>query len=158
MIEPKDKRTTAWKEWNNQQITFQEPDGLGDIVEKITKATGIKKVVETVAKAVDADCGCSKRKDSLNEYSKKFLDLFVSRRKPLRCLTTEMFDSYSAFIERRSLNLWQDEDVKLLINLYAHVFAIQYQNKDLCRNCGGTGKILFRMTEELDKVYKAYGE
>ena len=54
MIEPKDKRTIAWKEWNKQQITFQEPDGLGDIVEKITKATGIKKVVDTVAKAVDA--------------------------------------------------------------------------------------------------------
>jgi hypothetical protein len=40
--------------------------GLGDTIEKITKVTGIKKVVETVAKAADKDCGCSKRRDALN--------------------------------------------------------------------------------------------
>jgi hypothetical protein len=40
--------------------------GLGDTVEKITTATGIKKVVDTVAKAAGKDCGCSKRKDALN--------------------------------------------------------------------------------------------
>ena len=40
--------------------------GLGDSIEKITKATGIKKVVDTVAKATGSDCGCSKRKDTLN--------------------------------------------------------------------------------------------
>jgi hypothetical protein len=40
--------------------------GLGDTVEKITEATGIKKVVETVAKAAGKDCGCGKRKDALN--------------------------------------------------------------------------------------------
>ena len=40
--------------------------GLGDTIEKITTATGIKKVVETVAKAVNKDCGCKGRKDALN--------------------------------------------------------------------------------------------
>jgi hypothetical protein len=40
--------------------------GLGDTIEKITKATGIKNVVETVAKAAGKDCGCGKRKDTLN--------------------------------------------------------------------------------------------
>ena len=42
--------------------------GLGDTIEKITKATGIKKVVDTVSKAVDKDCGCSERKDLLNRF------------------------------------------------------------------------------------------
>ena len=41
--------------------------GFGDTVEKITKATGIKKVVDTVADALDTDCGCDKRKKKLNE-------------------------------------------------------------------------------------------
>ena len=41
--------------------------GLGDSIEKITKATGIKKVVETVAKAAGKDCGCGKRKEALND-------------------------------------------------------------------------------------------
>ena len=42
--------------------------GLGDTVAKITKATGIKKVVDTVAKATGKDCGCNKRKDTLNRF------------------------------------------------------------------------------------------
>ena len=40
--------------------------GLGDTIEAITKATGIKKVVDTVSKAVKKDCGCGKRQDTLN--------------------------------------------------------------------------------------------
>ena len=39
--------------------------GLGDTIEKITKATGIKKVVEKVTGK--KDCGCKKRKEKLNE-------------------------------------------------------------------------------------------
>lgn len=40
--------------------------GLGDTIEKITKVTGVKAVVESVSKAVGKDCGCSKRRDTLN--------------------------------------------------------------------------------------------
>jgi len=40
--------------------------GLGDTIEKITKATGIKKVVDTVSEITGVDCGCSRRKESLN--------------------------------------------------------------------------------------------
>lgn len=43
-----------------------KPKGLGDTVEKFTKATGIKKVVDAVAKTTGKDCGCGKRKDTLN--------------------------------------------------------------------------------------------
>jgi hypothetical protein len=40
--------------------------GLGDTIEKVTTATGIKAVVDTVSKVTGRDCGCSQRKDSLN--------------------------------------------------------------------------------------------
>ena len=40
--------------------------GLGDSIEKFTKATGIKKVVDTVVKATNSGCGCNNRKDALN--------------------------------------------------------------------------------------------
>ena len=40
--------------------------GLGDTIEKITKATGIKKVVDKVNKVTGKDCGCGKRKETLN--------------------------------------------------------------------------------------------
>ncbi len=42
--------------------------GVGDTIEKITKATGIKSIVDAVNKARGVkDCGCNKRKDILNE-------------------------------------------------------------------------------------------
>jgi hypothetical protein len=40
--------------------------GLGDTIEKITTATGVKSVVESVSKAINKDCGCNKRRDTLN--------------------------------------------------------------------------------------------
>lgn len=40
--------------------------GLGDTVAKFTRATGIKKAVDTVAKVTGSDCGCKNRRDSLN--------------------------------------------------------------------------------------------
>jgi hypothetical protein len=47
-------------------IKNMKSKGLGDTIEKVTTATGIKKVVETVAKAAGKDCGCAKRRDALN--------------------------------------------------------------------------------------------
>ena len=41
--------------------------GLGDSVEKFTKATGIKTLTEIASKAMGySDCGCNKRKNQLN--------------------------------------------------------------------------------------------
>lgn len=37
--------------------------GLGDTIEKITKATGIKKIVDLMSD----DCGCEERKQKLNK-------------------------------------------------------------------------------------------
>ena len=45
---------------------MMESKGLGDTVEKFTQATGIKKVAEAVSKVTGQDCGCKKRKDTLN--------------------------------------------------------------------------------------------
>ena len=40
--------------------------GLGDSIEKITKATGIKALVEKYTRP-RGGCGCEKRKDKLNK-------------------------------------------------------------------------------------------
>tara|TARA_R110002020_G_scaffold39812_1_gene117878 strand:+ start:230 stop:400 length:171 start_codon:yes stop_codon:yes gene_type:complete len=42
--------------------------GLGDSIEKFTKATGIKKVTQTTSRVFKKfDCGCDKRRDTLNK-------------------------------------------------------------------------------------------
>ena len=53
----------------NTKLNYMEQNkskGLGDTIAKITKATGIKKVVDTASKMVKKDCGCAKRQDNLN--------------------------------------------------------------------------------------------
>ena len=45
----------------------QKSRGIGDSIEKFTKATGIKTAVKKVSKALgQEDCGCDERRDSLN--------------------------------------------------------------------------------------------
>ena len=46
----------------------EKSKGLGDTIEKITKATGIKKVVDKISEVTKKDCGCGQRKDVLNRF------------------------------------------------------------------------------------------
>lgn len=51
---------------NQNQMEKKKSKGLGDTIEKITTATGIKKVVDKVSEATGKPCGCQQRKDTLN--------------------------------------------------------------------------------------------
>ena len=44
-----------------------ESRGLGDSIEKFTKATGIKKMVDTMSRGLNIPCGCEARKNALNK-------------------------------------------------------------------------------------------
>ena len=46
------------------KLKMAKSKGLGDSIEKFTKATRIKQLVEKVTKG---DCGCDKRKENLNK-------------------------------------------------------------------------------------------
>lgn len=140
MEEPKDKRTKLYKQWKELQ-------GLGDVIEKITEVTGVKAIVNAI---VPDDCGCSERKEKLNT-------MFPIRVKAQRCLTPEQYTYYDDYYNTRTLNTWSDRNViQMLIDTYAHVFAIQYHMKDLCVNCKGSGRILKTISDRLDEVYKTY--
>ena len=45
---------------------YKKSKGLGDTIEKITKVTGVKKVVEKISEIIGEDCGCDERKEKLN--------------------------------------------------------------------------------------------
>lgn len=44
-----------------------ESKGLGDTVEKVTKVTGIKTIVDRVSEGLNIPCGCEARKNRLNK-------------------------------------------------------------------------------------------
>ena len=49
----------------NMKTIKKKSEGLGDTIEKVTKATGIKKLVEFIS---GEDCACDKRKEKLNKF------------------------------------------------------------------------------------------
>jgi hypothetical protein len=53
---------------------LKKHQGLGDTVEAVTQATGIKSIVEAGSRAFNKPCGCQGRKKTLNDlfpYGKK---------------------------------------------------------------------------------------
>ena len=81
----------------------KESKGLGDTVAKITKATGIDKLVKFVA---GEDCGCEERKQKLNE-------LFPYT-KP-KCLTEEEFNTLDTYFKKNTDTLTSEEQQQFLI-------------------------------------------
>lgn len=47
-------------------VNIMKSRGLGDTIEKVTKATGIKKMVDKVSEGLNIPCGCEGRRDALN--------------------------------------------------------------------------------------------
>jgi len=50
-----------------KKVNTMKSKGLGDTVEKITKATGIKTIVDKVSEGLNIPCGCAARKEALNK-------------------------------------------------------------------------------------------
>jgi|TARA_R100001443_G_scaffold117291_1_gene141136 arginyl-tRNA synthetase len=76
--------------------------GLGDTIAKVTKATGIDKVVKFVA---GEDCGCEQRKEALNK-------LFPYN-KP-KCLQEQEYNFLKEFYKTHKNRLTEDEQKKLI--------------------------------------------
>jgi len=86
--------------------------GLGDDIEKfVTKPLGIKKAVDTVAKAVNKDCGCGKRKSVLNRWFPKKGNL-----------TQDEFDFLTMFFQTyNGKRLKSEEERDMLYAIYNKV-------------------------------------
>tara|TARA_S200002703_G_scaffold21913_1_gene18599 strand:+ start:204 stop:620 length:417 start_codon:yes stop_codon:yes gene_type:complete len=131
---PKDKRTKEFKTWaaNHEKAS----SGLGDQVEKVTKATGIKKAVEFFADG--RDCGCDKRKEILNE-------LFPSK-KP-ECFTEEEFTLMQMAIDTKKVK-FSGEETKEFTAIYNRVFKQRVE----CIPCSFKNTVW----KQLVKVYNQY--
>jgi len=77
-------------------------------------------------------------------------------RKILRPFQKVHFQVYGMYRDNRTLNVWNKDDIDLLISLYAHAFSIQYHSKNLTKKSKGAFKNLKKMSIDLDIVYETY--
>lgn len=134
------RRTKA--EIEASKVEKHEPQGLGDTIEQITEATGIKKAVETVSNWLGIeDCGCDKRKEKLNE-------LFPYK-KPL-CLNKDEYDWLTYYFETTQNTVKATDQMKAL-EIYNRVFQ-QKRKVTSCADC------YREVHKQLTIVYKTYEE
>jgi len=87
--------------------------GFGDTIEAITEATGIKAVVETFSKATGIDCGCDKRKETLNK-------LFPYNRN-INCLTEADYNLLTGFLDPLKNTLTPTEQLSISSSIIKHI-------------------------------------
>ena len=143
MEEPKnvDKRSKQYREYKAWLKNFNEeqskkPDGLGDVVKSITKATGIDKLVKFIA---GEDCGCDKRQALLNK------EFHFS--KP-NCLDELEYNWLSKFYKERKYNITFEQRERLYI-IYNRVFGTTLKNST-CSSC------LRGVINKLETIIKTY--
>ncbi|MBV1928481.1 MAG: hypothetical protein KUG81_03110 [Gammaproteobacteria bacterium] len=136
MEEPKgDKRSKeyrTWKQWKKQH-ELNNTTGLGDVVESITKATGIKKAVEFIA---GKDCGCDERKQKLN---KKHRFRFTV----VRCFTEDQYNQWTEF--RKHKGDVNGKQISLIHEVYEQLFVRTFKRQSCCYD---------QFIKEIDRVYE----
>ena len=89
----------------------KQSKGLGDSIERITKATGIKKVVDKISEVTGIPCKCEERKKALNKlypYSRPF--------------TEDELSIYESVLPRLKSGTITGSAQAILVKLYNKVF------------------------------------
>ncbi|QDP51097.1 MAG: hypothetical protein Unbinned3907contig1000_40 [Prokaryotic dsDNA virus sp.] len=126
------------KETKKKTTKKAKVEGLGDVVEKITEATGIKKAVKTV---FGDDCGCEERKEKLN-------NLFKSK---VECLDKYEYEILDEFFSGKPTSVAPLEWITLA-KIARRIFNKRIDDD---MGCGGCVR---EYVDKLKKVYEAYEE
>ena len=124
------------KKTTKKRTTKKKSEGLGDTIEKITEATGIKAAVKWLA---GDDCGCEERKNKLNSLFRY--------KKPL-CLQEDEYKWLSEWygIDRQVM---KPSEQRKMLEIYNRVFTAKQQATN-CASC------LREINTNMHKVYKTY--
>jgi len=114
--------------------------GLGDTIEQITEATGIKKVVEVFSKATGLDCGCEERKAKLNNL--------IPYRRKVNCLTESDYEALKPFVSPKKGSLTPNEQWQIQA-IYFRVFEVKLDDSN-CASCWRD------IINDLRKVFNEY--
>ena len=134
----KKKKTTARKRKPKNQSK-----GLADTVEKVTKATGIKKLVDKFTPDGE-DCGCEKRKLALN----KLFPYMTSK-----CMNEDQYKLWGKTIKKFESNTIHNDQLKVIAQLHSEIFNHKYTEPCRCEP-----KSWRRYIDDIDKVYQTYKE
>ena len=107
--------------------------GLGDTVAKVTKATGVDKVVKAIA---GDDCGCNERQEALN---KAFPYI-----QPMSEESKTLWETVIQPANERGRMTAPDQ------HAFIRVYAQVYQTQLKFTSCGGC------LVQKIDKLRKAY--
>jgi hypothetical protein len=130
-----DKRSKEYKDWKKSQPV----EGLGDVIEKVTEATGIKKAVKWIA---GDDCGCDERKEKLNK-------LFPSRFKA-ECLQKDEYEFLKEWYKEERSRMKPSEQRDMLV-IYNRVFKTK-QQATTCASC------LRDINAKMKRVFETYND
>ena len=113
--------------------------GLGDTVEKITKATGIKQATDWIFDKIGKDCGCDTRKEKLNKmFPYKNID----------CLTEDEYIYLKGFFSINK-NVVNSPEQKELLKIHNRVFKTKRETS----SCGSCVKGL---VDTMKRLYNEY--
>lgn len=142
----KRKKTTTKPKQKADLSEFKKDDsiGLGDVVETITQATGIKKAVEWI---MGDDCGCDERKEKLNKIR------FSRTNRTPNCLNESEFKLLDELYSRTLINKLTKEEAEDIYKAHCRVFGYKYQ-KGYCTSC--SGKYIKTCLLELKPIFDTY--
>lgn len=145
-----DKRTKDYREYKQwkEDYTFsnfkvfannveKQSKGLGDTIAKITKATGIDKVVKFIA---GEDCGCDERQERFNKEYKY---------KNVKCLKEDDYKYLSNFLANKGSTISYDDRVRV-IGIYNYVFSTNEKRTTSCSSC------ISKIVKNLERYMKNY--
>ena len=139
------KTKTSTKSKNQEFETFQKnhekgSTGIGDDVAKITRKTGIKKVVDKVFDKLGTDCGCDARQKKLNE---------IFRYEKPECFNEQDFNFVRNAVETKQ-NKFTIEEQEKFVDIYTRVFT--NLKRPECTPCSFKNEVYNRLV----KVYNTY--
>lgn len=147
-IDKRSKDYREYKKWNKTKVSkdyeslkdnvAKQSEGVGDTVAKITKATGVDKLVKFIA---GEDCGCDERQDSLNK---------IFKYKKINCISEEDYIYLSNFLGSNPTKVNHSQKVRL-ITISNSIFN---QNESTDINCSTCIVGIINNLKKYLQVYK----
>lgn len=124
-----------------EQVKKDLSQGIGDSIEKVTKALGIKKAVDLFSKG--KDCGCEERKQKLNA-------IFPYKIKP-ECMTENEYNAFKEMKAGMKKNIITAQERNIIASLHARLFRHK-----LTVPCSCNKPIWKKWLSDLNTLYGTY--